>query len=406
VTNPEGPSGPSERESQNGGTFAVIAGGGTAGHVWPGLAVGRALVAAGHRQTSIHFVGSRLGIEAQLVPEAGFGLTLLPGRGIERRLSKTSVAAAWGLTRAVGQGITLVRARRPAAVLALGGYASVPCGMAAALLRIPLVLHEQNAVPGAANRLLARFARAAAVSFPDTGLPRARLTGNPVRPEVLAVDRGRDRKAARQALGLPTDRFVVAVSGGSLGARRINTAVLAAVPKWSARTDLAVYHVVGRRDWPLVAGQPVQPVLGAETGQKRAVSAPRTEVGGALVYRSVEYEAHMELVLAAADLAVCRSGATTVAELAAVGLPSVLVPLPAAPGDHQTANARSLERAGAAVLVADADLDGDRLVAVVEDLLADRGRLESMSANALTCARRDAAERVAALVEEHARRGS
>jgi UDP-N-acetylglucosamine--N-acetylmuramyl-(pentapeptide) pyrophosphoryl-undecaprenol N-acetylglucosamine transferase len=280
-----------------------------------------------------------------------------------------------------------VARRRPAVVVALGGYASVPCAFAAVALRVPLVVCEQNAVPGAANRSLARFARAAAVSFPGTDLPRARVTGNPVRPEILAVDRRRDRDEARAALGLPPDRRVVAAFGGSLGARRINLAVVAALQRWADRGDLAVRHVVGRRDWTLVAE-----------------AAPDLS-DAALVYAPVEYEDRMDLVLAAADVAVCRAGATTVAELAVVGLPSVLVPLPGAPGDHQTANARHLVDAGAAVLVADAELEGDRLAGEVDALLSDPEALERMSRAAAAFARRDAAEAVAVLVEEHARGG-
>ena len=369
------------------GTWALVAGGGTAGHVLPGLAVARALVAAGHPPESIHWVGSETGIEGRLVPEAGFGITLLPGRGIERKFSAASAAAALGLSRAAARAVGVVTRRRPAVVVALGGYASVPCALAAVPLRVPVVVCEQNAVPGAANRLVARFARAAAVSFPGTDLPRAEVTGNPVRPEVLAVDRHRDRDSARRALGLPLDRRVVAVFGGSLGARRINLALLSALEGWARRDDLAIRHVVGRRDWSMV-------------GEGAPVLSP-----GGVVYEPVEYEDRMDLVLAAADLAVCRAGATSVAELAVVGLPAVLVPLPGAPGDHQTANARHLADADAAVLVPDAELDGPRLAAEVDALLAAPDRLAAMAHAARRTARPDAAERVADLVERHARRG-
>jgi undecaprenyldiphospho-muramoylpentapeptide beta-N-acetylglucosaminyltransferase len=372
-------------------TFALIAGGGTAGHVLPGLAVARALVASGHPPESIHWVGSRAGLEGRLVPEAGFGITTMPGHGIERRLSWANVRSGLGLGWASAESIAVVARRRPAVVLALGGYASVPCAAAAAALGVPIVVCEQNAVPGAANRLVARAARAAAVSFPGTDLPRAELTGNPVRAEVLAVDRTRDRQKARAALGLPAERLVVAVFGGSLGARRINSAVVGALDGWRARPALAVRHVVGRRDWSSV------------TAALATVGLAELPEDG-LVYQPVEYEDRMDLLLAAADLAVCRAGATSVAELAAVGLPSVLVPLPGAPGDHQTANARYLADAGGAVLVPDDELDGGRLADVVDDLLTDPLRLEAMSRNAVRQSRRDAADRVAALVEKHARR--
>ncbi len=373
-------------------TWAMVAGGGTAGHVVPGLAVGRALVARGHPASSIHYVGSERGLEAEMVPAAGFGLTLLPGRGFARKISARGMVdnagAAWGLGQAVARATALVRRRRPAVVVAVGGYAGVPCGLAAVAARVPLVVVEQNAVPGSANRLLGRFARACAVSFPGTDLPRAVVTGNPVRPEILGVDRTPGgRAAARAALGLPEGRRVVAVTGGSLGALRINRAVLGAVAQWADRSDLAVRHAVGARDWELVQAE--QPSLPAGDG--------------GLVYQPVRYEERMELLLAAADLLVCRAGGNTVAEVAVVGLPAVLVPLPNAPGDHQTANARALADAGAAVLVADGELDADRLVTEVEALLADDARLEAMGKAAATVGRRDAADRVAALVEQHAR---
>ncbi|MGI9023846.1 MAG: UDP-N-acetylglucosamine--N-acetylmuramyl-(pentapeptide) pyrophosphoryl-undecaprenol N-acetylglucosamine transferase, partial [Acidimicrobiales bacterium] len=274
----------------------------------------------------------------------------------------------------------------PAVVVSLGGYASVPGAAAAVLLRVPLVVCEQNAVPGAANRLFGRFARAAAVSFPGTDLPRARFTGNPVRPEMLAVDRRRDRDEARQALGLPADRLVVAAFGGSLGSRRINLAVLGALDRWAGRDDLAVRHVVGRRDWAMISEQ-----------------VPTLPPGG-LLYAPVEYEERMDLLLAAADVAVCRSGGS-IAELAAVGLPAVLVPLPGAPGDHQTANARHLVEAGGAVVVSDGELDGARLAAEVDALVGDPAGLEAMAKATAGFARRDAAGAVAALVEECARSG-
>lgn len=368
-------------------TWAIVAGGGTAGHVLPGLSVARALVDAGHLPETIHWVGSDAGIEGRLVPEAGFGLTVLPGRGIERRLSMSSVKATVGLSRAVVRAVGVVASRRPSVVVALGGYASVPCALAAAATGVPIVVCEQNAVPGAANRLAARFAKAAAVSFPGTALPRARLTGNPVRPEVLAINRSRDREAARRTLGVPLERRLVAVFGGSLGARRVNLATFDAATRWASRSDLAVRHIVGRRDWPMVGD-----------------SAPALS-GGGLVYEAVEYEERMDLVLAAADLAVCRAGATSVAELAVVGLPSVLVPLPGAPGDHQTANARHQADAGAAVLVPDAELDGPRLMAEVETMLGNPAALAVMAVAAAGTAHRDAAQQVAALVEQYARHG-
>lgn len=365
-----------------GGAQFLIAGGGTAGHTVPAIAVGRALLAAGVEPGSIRFVGGRRGSEGRLVPEAGFAITLLPGRGIQRRLTPANVGAVLGLAVAVLMALRLVIGTRPRAVLSVGGYAGLPVALAAAALRRPLVVAEANAVPGAANRVAARFARAAAISFPGTPLPRSVLTGNPVRAEVLAIEPGSPgRAAARAALDLPPDRVVIGVSGGSLGARRLNLAVRQLAERWSDRTDIAIHHAVGRRDWP-------------------SFVVPKA---GDLHYRPVEYEERMELLLGAADLWVGRAGGSTCAELGVAGVPGVLVPLPGAPGDHQSANARAMAGAGAAILLPDAECDADHLAEVLEPLITDGSRREAMAAAARSAGHRDAAERVAALLLEHAR---
>lgn len=369
-------------------TFAIIAGGGTAGHVVPGLAIAHELVERGVPAAAVHCVGSERGIETRLVPEAGFPLTVLPGRGIQRRLTLQNIAAVLGLVAAVLKAIVLVGRHRPAVVVGLGGYASVPCVIAAVLWRVPIVVAEQNAVPGAANRLAGRFAKACAVSFDGTDLPRSVWTGNPVRPEVLAVadPDAAQRAAARDRIGVHGDRTLVAVFGGSLGARRINHAVADAVPGLAERSDLAVRHVSGRRD--------------------HAELLTRTEGHAdlAVQYDLIEYEDDMPSVYAAADVVLCRAGASSVAELTVTGVPSILVPLPGAPGDHQTANARALVDRGAATLVVDAELDADRARAEITALVDDAERRAAMADAARGLARPDAAAAVVDLIAEHARR--
>ena len=248
----------------------------------PAIAIGRALVAGGRPASSICFVGSRRGMEGRIVPAAGFDVVLLPGRGIARRLTWQNVGAVVGLMAAFARAVVLVGRNRPAVVIAVGGYASIACALAAVLWRVPLVVAEQNAAPGLANRLAGRFASACAVSFPGTPLPRAVVTGNPVRPEVLAVDRSdAGRAAARRKLGLPDSGLVLAITGGSLGAKRINEAAIGMVADWADRPGLAVRHVIGERDF-------------AEFSAR----LPRLPPGG-LVYEQVEFENRMDLLLGA-----------------------------------------------------------------------------------------------------------
>lgn len=364
--------------------FAIIAGGGTAGHLLPGLATAEALVARGHARSAIRFVGGDRGVERDLVIPAGFALEELPGRGIQRRFTVANFAAAWGLVKGMVGGIRIVGRARPRVVVVLGGYASLACGVGAVVRRVPLVLLEQNARAGAVNRLLRRFAAAAAVSFDGTDLPRATTTGNPLRPEIVAAALQPDRAAARRALELPADRRVVAVYSGSLGSRRINEAVRGLVTRWADRSDLVVRHVVGRRDHDAFAA--VLPDLPA----------------AGLQYQVVPYEERMDLLLQAADVVISRSGGG-VAELTALGVPAVLVPLPIAPRDHQRANAQALVVAGGAVLVPDEECTPERLASELDALLNDPERLATMAAAMRRSGHVDAADRAAALVEEHAR---
>jgi undecaprenyldiphospho-muramoylpentapeptide beta-N-acetylglucosaminyltransferase len=368
-------------------TFALIVGGGTAGHVLPGIAIGRELVERGHEPDTVHFVGSERGVERRLVPDAGFGLTLLPGRGIQRKITAQNVGAIVGLAKAFASSWSLLRSHKPDVVVALGGYASVPAGLWAVLLRVPIVVAEQNAVPGLANSIIGRFAKASAVSYDGTDLPRATWTGNPVRPEMLAIaGAGEDeRMAARAALGVADDRCLLVVFGGSLGARTINNAVLGALGQLADRDDLSIRHIIGTRDHADIV---------ARAGDRSHDD---------LEYIPIEYEDDMASVFTAADLVVCRAGATSCAELAVTGTPAVLIPLPGAPGDHQTENARALERAGGAELIADAAFDGGVLASTITRLLADPDTLADMSERARSIARPDAAAAVADLVEANAK---
>ncbi len=367
----------------NKSVWAVIAGGGTAGHVHPGLAVARALVKRGYGPEMIHFVGSARGAERELVPAAGFELTLLPGRGIQRQISLQNAKSVWGLAQAIRQAVSLLRRLNPSVVLGVGGYASVACVLAARHLNIPLVIAEQNAVAGLANRLAGRWAQAAAVAFPDTDLPSAVFTGNPVRPEIKTVNPQAQRSNARTALGVDPQRVLIAVVSGSLGAAQINKIVFAAARALAERADISIYHVVGKRDWNDLAA--LRPAMG----------------NAVLEYQAVAYCDQMADVYAAADLIVGRAGASSLAELCAVGVASLLVPLPKAPRDHQTLNAKHLASQGAAVHIADTDFSLERLLAEIDALLVDPQKLRAMADSARSLGHTDADDRVADLLEHH-----
>ena len=375
--------------------YAVIAGGGTAGHVFVALATARALAERGVERDDIELIGSARGQEAALAGGDGFGLTLLAGRGIVRRLRPgpqlTNLVSVGGLLWATLRALVILLRRRPRVVVSVGGYASVPAGIAAVLLRVPIVLVNVDARPGLAHRVLGRFAAASAVAFPGTHLRHPVLTGAPVRDDLVGVHRSLDRAAtARIALGLPADRRTVAVFGGSLGARRLNDATLALARLYAGRGGLTLYHVCGPRNFEEVEAARVElPAEGAD--------------GAGLCYRLVPFEEDMASLYGAADVVVCRAGALSVAELALVGMPAVLVPLPGAPGDHQSANAAALVDAGAAVMLKDEDCTGDRLAAVLNELLASPAHLAQMGEAAAALGRPDAADAVASLVQAHAR---
>lgn len=365
----------------------LLAGGGTGGHVYPALAVAEALAARG--EWAVEFVGTEAGLEARAVPAAGWTLHRVEAAPLPRRLSVATLRLPLLLGRAARQVARLIRDREVVAACTFGGYTSGPLALAAWWTRTPLIVQEQNAVPGLANRIAARWARAVSVSTPDTvsALPhpsRAVVTGTPVRAGFVRAGREARRGEACEAYGLDPDRVTLLVFGGSLGARRINDAVVDSAGRWHRPERLQILHASGSRDHERVA-----------TRWAEHAHAP-------VQVAHVAYLDKMELAYAAADVVVCRAGATSIAELTVLGLPSVLVPYPHAVADEQTANARPLVRAGAAATIADAELDGEALVAACEPWLLDEGLRARAAAAALDLGRPDAAERVAELLVEAA----
>lgn len=338
-------------------TFAVIAGGGTAGHVLPALAVAEGLVAAGHEPDDIHYVGAERGLETSLLPDTPFPATFFDVVGLQRRLTRDNLGFVPKMTRSTIAARRLLRELRPRVVVSVGGYASMPPVFAAKLLGIPVVVVSWDRRPGAASKLAARFAAACAVAFDDSPLPKAEVTGAPVRRAVLDVDRRGGRAAARQALGIDDDRFFVAVTGGSLGSGILNETIAAYVEAHAPDRKLAVRHVVGERFL-------------------RQAPAPRDGSDG-VRYDVVGFDPDLRTTYAAADLFIGRGGAGTVAEVAVTGVPAILVPWSGAAEDHQTSNVRWLADAGAAVMITEAEID--RLGPTIDELRDDPARRAALS---------------------------
>jgi UDP-N-acetylglucosamine--N-acetylmuramyl-(pentapeptide) pyrophosphoryl-undecaprenol N-acetylglucosamine transferase len=364
--------------------MVVLAGGGTGGHTAAGLALAKALQARCGAGVRLTWIGSRTGVEATWVPAAGIPYHAIPTGKLRRQLAWRNVTDLMvrvpaGFSRA----FALLGRLRPDVVVATGGFVSVPTAVAAAARGCPLLVHEQVVVPGLANRLIGRLADRVAVTFAasTSAFPagKAVVTGNPVRPELLAGRRDR----AFERFGLDLAAPLTYVTGGALGAHRVNRIIGAALPHLLRITQLV--HQCGDNVYGDLAW------LQGETGRLARPLAARYRVT-ALVGEELGD------LYAAASLVVGRAGAGTVTELAAVGRPAILVPLPGARGDEQTANARVLTDAGAAVLLPEAELTPERLVREVDGLLADRDRLETMAARARALATPDAAERLVDLV--------
>lgn len=353
----------------------VLAGGGTAGHVSPAIALARALDG-----DEVTFVGTAGGIESTLVPAAGFPLELIEVVGFDRARPLALPAVAIRAARAVKRSRSLLRRLAPDVVVGMGGYVSLPVSVAAAWARVPLVLHEQNIVLGLAHKVTKRLAARIAVSFEETlayAGAKGTWTGNPVQPELVDPDLPVERARALRSFGLDPDRRTVLVFGGSLGAKRVTDAALGLGRLWSGRDDVQVLHILGRR-----GGN---------------IPAPETKN---LIYRTVAYVDRMVEAYAVADIAVCRGGASTVAELTAVGVPSIIVPYPYHRDKQQERHARVLGSAGAAQVLPDAETTPDSLARRIEGLLDDPAALDRMGAAARALGKPEAAGTLARLVRE------
>ncbi len=350
----------------NGGSAlrVLIAGGGTGGHLFPGIAVAQELVRRAGAE--VRFAGSDHGIEGTAVPAAGFEVDLFPVRGVVGAGVRGMLRGAWRIPRSLGTALALLARFRPRVIIGVGGYAAFPALAAGVLRRCPIVLLEQNAKPGLVTRLFARFARAVCVSFPETVAAvgtNALLTGNPIRWRVRPDGRGTAGKAG--------GRFSVLVFGGSAGAHRLNTQVPGAVARLG--DGVHVLHQTGAKDREEVARRYEELGISADV---------------------VAFIDDMEAAYRGCDVAVCRSGATTLAEVTALGVPSVLVPYPFAAADHQRTNAQALVDAEAAWMILDADLEEERLAQCLSEARSEPAALAARGSRARALGRPDAVSHV------------
>jgi len=360
----------------------LIAGGGTGGHLYPGIAVARELMAR-VPDARVTFVGTTSGIEARVIPREGFALDTIRSAGLK---GKSLAALARGLALLPASGLDawrVISRRRPSIVIGVGGYSSGPVVLLAALRGVPTLLMEQNAMPGVTNRLLARVVKAAAVTYEESAryfLGRAFVAGNPVRPEFFG--------GAHDEHGSPSDSDKqraarVLIFGGSQGAHAINVAMVEAAARLAAAAPgMAITHQTGERDVEMV-----------RDGYRRAGLQARVEPFLYAIDREMK----------TADLVVCRAGATTLAELTAAGRPSILIPLPTATDDHQRRNAETLVTHGAARLIDQRSLTGELLAAQIVALAANEPERRSMTAAARRMAKPDAAKLIVDRVLDLAR---
>lgn len=362
----------------------IISAGGTAGHVNPALAVADELRQRGHY---IHFVGTPNHIEARLAEQAGFDFTGFTVSGFDKAHPLTIVTSGARLLRASHAAKKLFKKHRPDAVVTFGAYVSIPVGRAAFEMGVPLIIHEQNSVPGMANEYLARHASVIAVTYPESvsalgGHEEPVVVGNPVRASFETIS----KEEAREALGLPQDALVLLVMGGSLGARHVNEALTKMKDRLLSMEGLHVIHSTGELDYERVVED-----LGLTDEERER-------------WRVSPYIDSMNEVLSASDLVISRAGASSVAEIMTVGLPAILIPYPYARGDHQTLNAQSIVNAGAARIIADDQVESEAFSDSVIELLEDADTRDTMAQACRSLSGSDARKRLADMVEQAAQR--
>ena len=358
----------------------MISGGGTGGHIYPALTIYKTLETM--VDANFLYIGTERGLESRIVPKEGIPFTTLPVQGLQRKLSLDTLVTAGKTLSSLWKANQLISDFKPDIVIGTGGYVCGPLLLAAALRGIPTLIQEQNVVPGITNKILSRFVDMVAVGYEEAipHFPSAKkviYTGNPVRPSVVTAN----REEARAYFGLQDDQTAILVAGGSRGARSINTAMQAVHEHYKGREDIKIIHATGTDEYSRVCES-----LGIQEGD---------------VYSStshiVPYLDNMDMAMAASDMAIFRSGAIGLAELAVRGIPSILIPYPYAAADHQTFNAKAFVDAGASTMIVDKELNGTRLLQAVDAMLADQRCRKRMAEATLQLGKPQAAIEIAKL---------
>ncbi|MFZ7104952.1 MAG: undecaprenyldiphospho-muramoylpentapeptide beta-N-acetylglucosaminyltransferase [Peptococcaceae bacterium] len=357
----------------------LFTGGGTGGHVYPALAVAKYILEK-FPDSEVLYIGTKRGLEAKIVPEAGIPFKTIEVEGWQRKFSWQALRAGIKAFEGGTQALNVIKKFKPEIVMGTGGYVCGPVVLAAAFLKIPTVLHEQNALPGLTNKILARLVNKIMITFPESGnyFPdsgKVILTGLPVRKEILEISKRR----GLEYLGLEEGKFTVLVSGGSRGAKSINTALLTIYPELLKNPRLQLIHATGEQGYEEIVNQLAQKGINiAEYGN--------------LILRPYIYE--MQYALHAADLCIGRAGATFIAEISAIGLPAILIPYPYAAENHQEFNARSLVKQGGGVMILDKELTGERLLLTLDEFYNDPAKTIAMSKNIKKAGNPDSLEKI------------
>lgn len=366
----------------------LVTGGGTGGHIYPALAVAQSILKK-YPSGEVLYIGTHKGLEARIVPQANIPFQAIDVEGLQRKLSLSGIKIVFKAFRGTGEALKIIKRHSPQVVIGTGGYVCGPVVLAARILKIPTIIHEQNALPGITNKLLARFANRILITFPESrkyfvNKEKTIITGLPIREEIFNVSKGE----SYQYLNLNPNKKILLVTGGSRGAQSINRAMVEAYPELIKRADLQIIHITGQFGYEDILNR---------LKEKRI----NLEKCGNIILRP--YLDHMEYALAITDLYVARAGATFLAEVTAKGIPGILVPYPYAAENHQEFNARALVDQQAATMILDKDMNGKKLYNEIIKIIDNPHKLEEMGTKSKKAGDTKSLEKIIEVIEELAK---